>query len=119
MPQGSSAVRPINGLYLYLLLISKVPSSYVVKHAQVLCHSRFILVFLGRMLPVFTLVVPTVMFGLLRYLFCIMVRGTVNQIMHFSHRHEQEKQVRFVFCLFVCLVLQPIVVVFSQPGSGL
>jgi len=52
--------------------------------------------FLGRMLPVLTLVVPTVMFGLLRYLFSIMVRGTVSQIMQFSHRHEQEKQVRFI-----------------------
>ena len=52
--------------------------------------------FLGRMLPVLTLVVPTVMFGLLRYLFSIMVRGVVSQIMHFSHRHEQEKQVRFM-----------------------
>jgi len=54
--------------------------------------------FLGRMLPVLTLVVPTVMFGLLRYLFSIMVRGAVNQIMHFTHRHEQEKKVRFVVC---------------------
>ena len=52
---------------------------------------------LGRMLPVLTLVVPTVMFGLLRYFFSIMVRGVVNQIMHFSHRHEQEKQVRYHF----------------------
>lgn len=46
----------------------------------------------GRMLPVLTLVVPTVMFGLLRYLFSIMVRGVAYQVMHFSHRHEQEKQ---------------------------
>lgn len=46
----------------------------------------------GRMLPVLTLVVPTVMFGLLRYLFSIMVRGMVNLIMRFSHRHVQEKQ---------------------------
>jgi hypothetical protein len=61
-----------------------------------LCHSLSILMFLGRMLPVLTLVVPTVMFGLLRYLFSTMVRGMVNQIMHFSHRHEQEKQVRFI-----------------------
>lgn len=46
----------------------------------------------GRMLPVLTLVVPTVVFGLLKYLFSIMVRGTVSHIMQFSHRHEQQKQ---------------------------
>jgi hypothetical protein len=73
-----------------------VPSSCEVKCAQLLCHSWSILMFLGRMLPVLTLVVPTVMFGLLRYLFSIMVRGMASHIMRFSHRHEQEKQVRFI-----------------------
>jgi hypothetical protein len=50
---------------------------------------------LGRMLPVLALVVPTVMYGLFKYLFCIVVRGVANRIMHFTHRHEQEKQVRY------------------------
>lgn len=46
----------------------------------------------GRMLPVLALVVPTVMYGLFKYLFCIVVRGMASQIMHVTHRHEQEKQ---------------------------
>jgi len=48
----------------------------------------------GRMLPVLALVVPTVMYGLLKYLFTIMVRGVASRIMYFSHKHEQQKQVR-------------------------
>ncbi|XP_069697716.1 mitochondrial outer membrane protein SLC25A46-like isoform X2 [Periplaneta americana] len=46
----------------------------------------------GRMLPVWALVVPTVMYGLLKYLFTIVVRGVASRIMHVSRKHEQEKQ---------------------------
>ncbi|XP_023718131.1 solute carrier family 25 member 46 [Cryptotermes secundus] len=46
----------------------------------------------GRMLPVLALVVPTVMYGLFKYLFYNGVRGVANWVMHFTHRHEQEKQ---------------------------
>jgi hypothetical protein len=80
-------------LYSYLFLIS----STLFLWSNVCCDALTFMVHydvLGRMLPVLTLVVPTVMFGLLRYLFTIMVRGVVYQVMHFSHRHEQEKQVR-------------------------
>jgi hypothetical protein len=53
------------------------------------------MIVLGRMLPVLALVVPTVMYGLFKYLFYIMVRGVANRIMHFTHKHEQEKQVGY------------------------
>jgi hypothetical protein len=77
-----------------------VASCSEVKYAQVLLSLIVHSDVLGRMLPVLTLVVPTVMFGLLRYLFTVMVRGMISHIMHFSHRHEQEKQVRFITLLY-------------------
>ncbi|PSN54025.1 hypothetical protein C0J52_14572 [Blattella germanica] len=36
----------------------------------------------GRMLPVWALVMPTVMYGLLKYLFTVVVRGVSSRIMH-------------------------------------
>jgi hypothetical protein len=57
---------------------------------------------LGRMLPVLALVVPTVMYGLFKYWFSIMVRGVANRIMHITHRHGQEKQVRYHVIYSVC-----------------
>jgi hypothetical protein len=62
--------------------------------------SRILNLVLGRMLPVLALVVPTVMYGLFKYLFYIVVRGVANQVMHFTHRHEQEKQVRCYYITF-------------------
>ncbi|KAJ9598718.1 hypothetical protein L9F63_010604 [Diploptera punctata] len=46
----------------------------------------------GRMLPVWALVVPTVMYGLLKYLFTMLVRGVSSRVLHVSRKHEQEKQ---------------------------
>ncbi|KDR12085.1 solute carrier family 25 member 46-like [Zootermopsis nevadensis] len=46
----------------------------------------------GRMLPVLVLVVPTVMYGLLRYVLTVLVRGAASRIMRFSYRRGQEVQ---------------------------
>ncbi|XP_049937391.1 mitochondrial outer membrane protein SLC25A46-like [Schistocerca serialis cubense] len=47
----------------------------------------------GRMLPVWALVVPTVAYGLFRYFFTLIVRGTTSRLLHISHKYEQRKQV--------------------------
>lgn len=55
---------------------------------------------LGRMLPVLVLVVPTVMYGLLRYVLTVLVRGAASRIMRFSYRRGQEVQVRSCHIIF-------------------
>ncbi|KAF4531964.1 hypothetical protein B566_EDAN010211 [Ephemera danica] len=46
----------------------------------------------GRMLPVWALVVPTVAFGLFRYLFGLVVQGTTSRLLQVSLRREQTRR---------------------------
>ncbi|XP_024082066.1 solute carrier family 25 member 46-like [Cimex lectularius] len=46
----------------------------------------------GRMLPVWTLVIPTVMYGLLKYLFGSVIKNVSSSIMHINYRHEHQKK---------------------------
>lgn len=49
----------------------------------------------GRMLPVWALVTPTVMYGLLKYLVCLCTRGVTSRFLHTKRRALRERQGAF------------------------
>ncbi|KAE8749764.1 hypothetical protein FOCC_FOCC003504 [Frankliniella occidentalis] len=49
----------------------------------------------GRMLPVWALVTPTVMYGLLKYLVCLFTRGVTSRVLHQQRRAIKERQGAF------------------------
>uniref|UniRef100_A0A069DT22 Putative solute carrier family 25 member 46 n=1 Tax=Panstrongylus megistus TaxID=65343 RepID=A0A069DT22_9HEMI len=46
----------------------------------------------GRMLPVWTLVWPTVMYGVFKYLFGTLVKNVSASIMHINHKYEHQRK---------------------------
>lgn len=48
------------------------------------------------MLPVWALVTPTVMYGLLKYLVCLFTRGITSRVLHSQRRALRERQVRVI-----------------------
>lgn len=49
----------------------------------------------GRMLPVWALVTPTVMYGLLKYLVCLITRGITSRVLHSQRKALKERQGAF------------------------
>lgn len=47
----------------------------------------------GRMLPVWALVVPTVVYGLLKYLLSVVVQNVASRAIHIRNRNSQIKRV--------------------------
>lgn len=47
----------------------------------------------GRMLPVWALIVPTVLYGVLKYILSVVIRNVVSQSIHLRNRSKQEKRV--------------------------
>ncbi|KAK6643962.1 hypothetical protein RUM43_000227 [Polyplax serrata] len=46
----------------------------------------------GRMLPVWALIVPTVLYGVLKYILSVVIRNVVSQSIHLRNRSKQEKR---------------------------
>ncbi|XP_011871367.1 PREDICTED: solute carrier family 25 member 46-like [Vollenhovia emeryi] len=44
----------------------------------------------GRLIPIYALVPPTIVYGVSKYLFTLIVKGVTNRIMHVRHKHLQE-----------------------------
>lgn len=55
----------------------------------------------GRMLPVWTLVWPTVMYGVFKYLFGTLVKNVSASIMHINYKYEHQKKVSFFFLILI------------------
>lgn len=47
----------------------------------------------GRLIPIYALVPPTIVYGVSKYLFTLIVRGVTSRIMHVRHKHSQEARV--------------------------
>lgn len=44
----------------------------------------------GRLIPIYALVPPTIVYEVSKYLFTLIVRGVASRIMHVRHKHSQE-----------------------------
>ncbi|KYN37347.1 Solute carrier family 25 member 46 [Trachymyrmex septentrionalis] len=44
----------------------------------------------GRLIPIYALVPPTIVYGVSKYLFTLIVKGVTSRIMHVRHKHSQE-----------------------------
>lgn len=53
----------------------------------------------GRMLPVWALVVPTVSYCLLKYLFGLVVQGATSRILEVTQKEEQRRRVNQSFSI--------------------
>lgn len=47
----------------------------------------------GRLIPIYALVPPTIVYEVSKYLFALIVRGVSSRIMHIRHKHSQEARV--------------------------
>lgn len=61
--------------------------------------------FTGRMLPVWSLVVPTVMYGLFKYVFSSIVRVIARRFMRDKRKREQQKKVCSIGALSSCTIV--------------
>ncbi|XP_063215619.1 mitochondrial outer membrane protein SLC25A46-like isoform X2 [Bacillus rossius redtenbacheri] len=46
----------------------------------------------GRMLPIWTLLVPTIIHGILKYLLALLAKGVTSRILHLNLHHERRRQ---------------------------
>lgn len=46
----------------------------------------------GRLIPIYALVPPTIVYGVSKYLFFLVVRGVASRIMHVRYKHLQEER---------------------------
>ncbi|XP_020299451.1 solute carrier family 25 member 46-like [Pseudomyrmex gracilis] len=44
----------------------------------------------GRLIPIYALAPPSIVYGVTKYLFTLIVRGVASRIMHIRHKHLQE-----------------------------
>lgn len=54
----------------------------------------------GRLIPIYALVPPTIVYGVSKYLFTLIVRGVASRIMHVRYKHLQEARVRIQLIFF-------------------
>lgn len=47
----------------------------------------------GRLIPIYALVPPTIIYGVSKYLFTLTIRGVASRIMHIRYKHIQEARV--------------------------
>lgn len=51
----------------------------------------------GRLIPIYSLLPPTVAYGVSKYLFTLAVQGVTSRIMHIRQKQSQELRVRFIY----------------------
>lgn len=49
----------------------------------------------GRLIPIYALIPPTIAYGVVKYLFTLIVRGVSSRMMHLRRKHIQELKVSF------------------------
>lgn len=59
----------------------------------------------GRLLPIYALVPPTIVYEVSKYLFTLIVRGVSSRIMHVRHKHSQEARVCIQLIFFLNMFL--------------